>query len=95
MKEAWSNLKGGYRLEEDQSPPACPETMVKQMAEHMELYARSPPTGVALPYNFPHFKISDDMPTDSEMRTVVRGLKNGQAAGATGMKAKHIKGWLD
>ncbi len=25
----------------------------------------------------------------------MRGLKNGQAAGATGMKAKHLKGWLD
>jgi hypothetical protein len=51
--------------------------------------------GVALPYNFPHFKISDDMPTDSELRTMVRGLKNGQAAGATKMTAEHIKGWPD
>ncbi len=29
------------------------------------------------------------------MRKVVRGLKNGQAPGATGMKAKHLKEWLD
>jgi hypothetical protein len=48
MKEAWSlwsNLKEWYRLAEDQPPPACPETMVKQMAEHVELYARAPPMG--------------------------------------------------
>jgi hypothetical protein len=51
--------------------------------------------GAALPYNFPHFKISNDMPTDAGMRTVVRGLKNGHSAGATKMRAKHIKGWLD
>ncbi len=51
--------------------------------------------GAALPHNFPHFKISNNMPTDSEMRRVVRGLQNRQAAGATGMKAKHLKGWLD
>jgi hypothetical protein len=51
--------------------------------------------GAALPYNFSHCEISDDMPTDSEMRTVVRGLKNRQAAGATAMRAEHIKGWLD
>jgi hypothetical protein len=51
--------------------------------------------GAALQYNFPHFKMSDDMPTDSEMHTVVRGSKNRQAAGATGMRAKHIKGWLN
>ncbi len=35
------------------------------------------------------------MPTDSQVHIVVRGLKNGQAAGATGMRAKHLKGWLD
>jgi hypothetical protein len=69
--------------------------MVKQMAKHVELYVRAPPMGAALPYNFLHFKISNDMPTDSEMGMVVTGLKNGQAAGATGMRAEHIKGWLD
>jgi hypothetical protein len=46
--------------------------------------------GAALPNNFPHFVMSDHMPTDSEMHTVVRGLKNRQAAGATGMRAEHI-----
>jgi hypothetical protein len=51
--------------------------------------------GEALPFNFPHFKISDDMPTDSELRKVVGGLRDGRAGGATGMKAKHIKVWLD
>ncbi len=70
----------------------CPETMVKQTAERVELYARVPPLGAALPFNFLYFEISDDMPTDSEVQMVVRGLKNGQAAGATGMKAKHLKG---
>jgi hypothetical protein len=69
--------------------------MFKQTAEHMELYVRAPPMGAALPHNFPHFKISNNMATDSEMRTVVRGLQNGQAAGATRMRAKLFKGWLD
>jgi hypothetical protein len=35
------------------------------------------------------------MPTDSKFCTVVRGLKNGRATGATRMRAKHNKGWLD
>ncbi len=95
VKDAWRNLKGWYKSAEDQPPPACPETMVKKTAKHVELYARAPPMEAALPYNFPHFEISKHMPTDSKMCTVVRGLKNGQAAGATGMRAKHIKGWLD
>jgi hypothetical protein len=46
----------------------------------------------ALPFDFPHFEISNDVPTDSELRKVVRVLKNGgRAGGATGMRAKHIK----
>jgi hypothetical protein len=57
VKEAWRTLKGWYRLVEDQPPPACPETMVKQMAKHRELYARAPPMGAALPQNFPRFEI--------------------------------------
>jgi hypothetical protein len=74
VKEAWQALKGWYRLAEDRPPPASPKTMVRQTAEHVELYARAPPMGEALPFNFPHFKISDDMPTDSEIQKVVGGL---------------------
>ncbi len=82
-------------MAEDRPPPASPKTMVRQTAEHVELYARAPPMGEALPFNFPHFEISDDMPTDSEIRKVVGGLRNGQAGGAPGMKTEHIKVWLD
>jgi len=65
--------------------------MVRQMAEHVELNPRAPPMREALPFDFPHFEISNDVPTDSELRKVVRVLKNGRAGGATGMRAKHIK----
>jgi hypothetical protein len=88
VKEAWQALKGWYRLAEDQPPPASPKTMVRQTTEHVELYTRAPPMGEALSFNFLHFEISDDMPTDSEVQKVVGGLRNGQAGGATGMKAK-------
>jgi hypothetical protein len=79
----------------DRPPPACHDTMVKQRAERVDLYVRAPPLGPPLPYNFPSFAIPDDLPLDSKVPKVVRGLKNGQATGATGMKAKHLKGWLD
>jgi hypothetical protein len=95
VKEAWRTLKGWYRLAEDQPPLACPETMIKQTDKHMGLYVRALPMGAALPHNLPHFKISNNMPTDLEMHPVVRGLQNRQAAGATRMRAEHLKGWLD
>ena len=95
VKEAWRALKGWYRSAEDRPPPACPETMSKPMAKRVNLYEKAAPMGGPLPFNFPFFKISDNMPTDSEVRTVVRGLKNERAGRATGMKAKHLKGWLN
>jgi hypothetical protein len=76
VKEAWQALKGWYRLAEDQPPPASPKIMVRQMAKHVELYARAPPMGEALPFNFLHFEIFDIMPTDSEIQKVVGGLRN-------------------
>jgi hypothetical protein len=68
--------------------------MAKQAAERVELYAWAPPMGTPLPFNFPHFKIPDGVPTNNKIRAVVLGLKNGQAAGATGMRAEHVKTWL-
>jgi hypothetical protein len=91
--KAWQALKGRYRAAEDRPPPACPETMAKQTAEHVELYARAPPMGTSLPFNFLYFEIPDGIPTDEEIRAMVSELKNGQAAGATGMRAEHVKTW--
>ena len=48
-----------------------------------------------LPYNFPSFAILDEALLDAKVRKVARGLRNGQAGGATGMKADYLKGWLD
>jgi len=38
--------------------------------------------------------VPDVAPTDSELRAIVGKLRNGRAAGATGMKAEHLKEWL-
>ena len=68
VKEAWRTLKGWYRSAEDRPPPACHDTLVRQMAKRVELYARAPPLGPPLPYNFPSFAIADELPSDAEVR---------------------------
>ncbi len=40
------------------------------------------------------FNICNNIPRNSEIREVVRELRNGRAAGATGLQAEHIKVWL-
>jgi hypothetical protein len=68
--------------------------MVRQTAEKVELNKAVPPPGWALPINATPTAIPAGPPTDLEIRETVVKLWNAQAAGATGMKAEHLKGWL-
>ncbi len=58
------------------------------------MYARVPPPGEQLPINVTPFEVPGGVPSDSEIREVVRELQNGRATGATGLQAEHIKVWL-
>ena len=64
------------------------------MLERVDLYARRESPGDPLPINVTSVVINNDVPTDSELRQVAGELTNGQAAGASGMRAKHVKEWL-
>jgi hypothetical protein len=92
--EVWRNLKGWSRLVEDRAPKACPETLASQTAERVELYTAVPPPGWLMPINVTPIPVPDGTPTDHEIREVVGKLRNGRAAGATGMQAEHLKEWL-
>jgi hypothetical protein len=94
--EAWRrrNLKGWYCSVEDRAPKACPEMLASQTAERVELYTMVPPPGWSMPINVTPIPVPDGTPTDHEIREVVGKLRNGRAAGATGMQAEHLKEWL-
>jgi hypothetical protein len=47
-----------------------------------------------MPINMTPIPVPDGTPTDHEIREVVGKLRNGCAAGATGMQAEHLKKWL-
>ncbi len=92
--EAWRHLKGWYHSAEDRAPKPCPKILAKQTYERIQLYTAIPPPGWAMRFNVEPSAVPDAAPTDSELRAVVGKLRNGRVAGATGMKAKHIKEWL-
>jgi hypothetical protein len=94
VKEAWRCLKGWYTAVEDRAPKACHETLARQTEERKTLYARVPLPGEQLPINVTPFDVPDGIPSNSEIREVVRELQNGWAAGATGLQAEHIKVWM-
>ncbi len=92
--EAWCYLKGWYCLAEDRAPKACPETLAHQTVERVELYMAFTPPGWEMHINVPPTAVHDEPPMDQEIRGVVGQLRNSRAAGATGMKAEHLKEWL-
>ena len=68
--------------------------MESQTLEWVDLYARRVLPGNPLPINVTPIKIDNDAPSDSKLRGAVSKLTNGQAAGASGMCAQHVKEWL-
>ncbi len=76
---------------EDHAPKACHEMLVRQTEERIALYTRVCPLGGNIPINVQPFDIPDGIPSNLEIRGVVSGLQNGQAAGAMGLQSEHIK----
>jgi hypothetical protein len=68
--------------------------MVKQTAEHVELYRQQDPPGEPLPININPISVDDGMPSKGELRVAVAGLSNGHAGGTLGMCAEDVKVWL-
>ena len=70
--------------------------MEKQMLELVELYRRRDSPGPPLTVNVGLHTgvIRDDMPTNGKIRVAVADLTNGHSAGASRMRAEHLKEWL-
>ncbi len=66
-----------------------------QTLERVDLYAPRESPGNPLPINVTPAVISNNVPTDGKLRQEAGKLTNGQAAGASGMRAEHVKEWLN
>ncbi len=81
-------------MAENRAPKPCPDTLAKQTEERTQLYPAVPPPGWAMQLNVDPSDVPHAAPTDPELRAVEGQLCNGRAAGATVMKAEHLKEWL-
>ncbi len=95
VQEAFCHLKGWYRAMMETQAKPCYHTMEHQMLERVDLYARRESTGDPLPINVTLVVISDNVPTDGKLWQVAGKLTNGRVAGASGMRANHVKEWLN
>jgi hypothetical protein len=94
VQEAYRHLKGWYRAATEVEARPCFQTMERQMAERVALYARRTSPGEPLPINITPVPLPDGAPTDSEVRAAAGELSNGRSGGASKMRAEHVKEWL-
>jgi hypothetical protein len=94
VQEAFWCLTGWYRNTLDSMAHPCPQTMEQQTAERVALYARRDSPGDPLPITIDPVPIDDGTPTDAKIRDTAQQLTNGQASGASGMRAEDVKHWL-
>ena len=95
VSKAYEVLQRWYRHSGDRPPKPSRKDLNKVTAEWQTLYTRPPqPYGEEIPVTGHHDPINDEIPTEDEIARAVRGLKNGKAAGPSGLKAEHLKTWL-
>ena len=95
VQEAFHHLKEWYWAVSDMQVKPCPQMVERQTLEWVDLYAWRDLSGDPLLMNVtPLVEINDDVPSDGKLPEVVGKLTDGQVAGASGMRDKHIKKWL-
>jgi hypothetical protein len=94
VHEAFRHLKGWYRAALETQAKPCRQTMDHQTAERVGLYTRRQLPGEPLPINIDPVDINNATPSNGELRVAVGELTKCRAAGASGLRAEHVKAWL-
>ncbi len=94
VQEAFCHLKGWYWSTSEIQAKPCFQTMECQTLERVNSYVRRMSPGDPLPINVERIEINDDAPSDGELQIAASELSNGRTAGASRMRAEHIKEWL-
>ena len=68
--------------------------MTRQTKAREELYTKVELPGEPILINIEPYSINDETSGDSELRHVVRGMRNGPSGGMSGIYADYMKEWL-
>ena len=93
-KEAWRQLKGWYKAAVNRAPPPDRATLKRITVERVGLYSYVPSPGDNIPVAVKLVEVDDSVPTEDRIEEAVKKLRRNRSGGASGMRAKHLKGWL-
>ncbi len=91
VQKAFCLVKGWYRVVSDTVWHPCPQTMVQQIKEWVELYRGWDSPGKPLLINLQEPAITDNVPSDHKIRDAAWELSNGCVGGASNMHAEDVK----
>ena len=94
VQEAFRHLKGWYRDASETEARPCKQTMERQTTERVDLYRKRVSPRAPIPINYTPTHIVDTTPSDAKIRAAVTKSTNGRSAGASKMRAEHLKTWL-
>ena len=93
-KEEWRRLKGWYNPAVNRAPLPARATLDRITAERVDLYSYVASPGENIPVTVAPLEVDDLVPTEDKIEDAVKNLRRNRSGGASGMRAKHLKGWL-
>jgi hypothetical protein len=94
LKGAWSALKAWYKHAGGGGSKPSRDDLDKLEAEYASPYRRDNPPGDPVPVLVAPFDVDDGVPLEGEIDDTVRRMRNGKAAGPSGIRVEHLKEWL-
>jgi exonuclease III len=95
-KAAYAILQRWYKHHGDRPPKPSRQDLQTVTTEFADLYTKEDPSppGAEIPTLVAPFAIDDSVPSAEEIAKAIPRLKNDKAPGPTGMRAEHVKAWL-
>ena len=92
--EAWRQLKRWYKAVVNQAPPPARATLERITVERVDLYSYVPSQGENIPVAVIPVKVENLVPMEDKIEETAKSLRRNRAGGESGMRSKHLKGWL-
>ena len=93
-QESCQRLKGWYKAAVNRAPPPARAMLERIMAERVNLYSYVLSPGKNIPISVKPVPVDDLVPTEDEMEEAVKNIRRNRSGGPSGMRDKHLKGWL-
>jgi hypothetical protein len=91
LKAAWDVMQAWYKHTGDRPPKPTRIDLRTVTNAYKQLYQSVPLSGDPLSIHITPCTINDDIPTEQEIATAIRKLRNGKASGHSGLRAEHLK----